>query len=82
MLKQWQKRQPQKFIPTEDIFSNIHAGDRIFISTGCGEPQYLVSQLVAYVEAHPKAFFDAEVLQVWTKGSPVRIRPPRPGKKQ
>lgn len=68
MLKQWQKRQPQKFIPTEDIFSNIHAGDRIFISTGCGEPQYLVSQLVAYVEAHPKAFFDAEVLQVWTMG--------------
>jgi acyl-CoA hydrolase/GNAT superfamily N-acetyltransferase len=68
MLKQWQKRQPRKFIPTEDIFSNIHAGDRIFISTGCGEPQYLVSQLVAYVEAHPKAFFDAEVLQVWTMG--------------
>lgn len=68
MLKQWQKRQSHKFISTDDIFSNIHAGDRIFISTGCGEPQYLVGRLVAYVEAHPKAFFDAEVLQVWTLG--------------
>jgi acyl-CoA hydrolase/GNAT superfamily N-acetyltransferase len=68
MLKQWQKRQSHKFISTDDIFSNIHAGDRIFISTGCGEPQYLVGRLIAYVEAHPKAFFDAEVLQVWTLG--------------
>jgi acyl-CoA hydrolase/RimJ/RimL family protein N-acetyltransferase len=68
MLKQWQKQYPEKFISTDDIFGNIHAGDRIFISTGCGEPQYLVSRLVAYVEAHPKAFFDAEVLQVWTLG--------------
>ncbi len=68
MLEQWQKRYPQKFASTDDIFKNIHAGDRIFIATGCGEPQYLVSRLVAYVEAHPKAFFDAEVLQVWTLG--------------
>ncbi len=68
MLKKWQKRQSHKFISTDDIFSNIHAGDRIFISTGCGEPQYLVGRLIAYVEAHPKAFFDAEVLQVWTLG--------------
>ena len=68
MLKRWQKQHPGKFSPTDSIFDNIHAGDRIFISTGCGEPQYLVSRLVAYVEAHPKAFFDAEVLQVWTLG--------------
>lgn len=68
MLKQWQKERPEKFIPTDNIFGKIHAGDRIFISTGCGEPQHLVGRLVAYVEAHPKAFFDAEVLQVWTLG--------------
>ncbi|MFY9542557.1 MAG: acetyl-CoA hydrolase, partial [Dethiobacteria bacterium] len=68
MLEHWQKQYPHKFVSTDDIFKNIHAGDRIFISTGCGEPQYLVNQLAAYVEAHPKAFFDAEVLQVWTLG--------------
>ncbi|MGB4680946.1 MAG: hypothetical protein WBH65_00285, partial [Dethiobacteria bacterium] len=42
MLEQWQKRYPQKFASTGDIFNHIHAGDRIFIATGCGEPQYLV----------------------------------------
>ncbi len=59
---------PEKF-PTEDrIFSNIHPGNRIFIGTGCGEPQRLVKALINYVQSHPKAFFDTELLQVWTLG--------------
>ncbi|MEM4161459.1 MAG: GNAT family N-acetyltransferase [Thermoplasmata archaeon] len=62
------EKYPQKFIPEEQIFSKINRGDRIFIGTGCGEPQYLVSQLVKYVESHPKAFFDAEVFHLWTLG--------------
>ena len=45
-----------------------HAGSRIFIGTGCGEPQCLVKALINYVRSHPKAFFDAELLQVWTLG--------------
>jgi acyl-CoA hydrolase/ribosomal protein S18 acetylase RimI-like enzyme len=59
---------PEKFVSEEKIFSHIHRGDRIFIGTGCGEPQYLVRALVKYVESHPKAFFDAEVFHVWTLG--------------
>ena len=47
---------------------NIHPGNRIFIGTACAEPQYLVKSLINYVESNPKAFFDAEVLQVWTLG--------------
>jgi acyl-CoA hydrolase/GNAT superfamily N-acetyltransferase len=62
------KEFPDKFASEESIFSKIHPGDRIFISTACGEPQYLVNSLVKYVESHPKAFFDAELLQVWTLG--------------
>ena len=58
----------EKFAPEAAIFSHIHRGDRIFISTGCGEPKYLVNTLIKYVESHPKAFFDAEVIQVWTLG--------------
>jgi len=58
----------EKFAPEAAIFSHIHRGDRIFISTGCGEPRYLVNTLIKYVESHPKAFFDAEVIQVWTLG--------------
>ena len=59
---------PNKLAPLEDIFCKIRAGDRIFISTGCGEPQYLVQKMAEYVESNPKAFFDAEILQVWTLG--------------
>lgn len=63
-----QNKYPEKFAPLSDIYSKIKAGDRIFISTGCGEPQYLVRSLVDYVESHPKAFYDTEILQVWTLG--------------
>lgn len=62
------KRYPQKFVSEERIFRHVHRGARIFIGTGCGEPQYLVRALIQYVESHPKAFFDAEVFHVWTLG--------------
>ena len=62
------EKYPEKFVPEEKVFSHINRGDRIFIGTGCGEPQYLVHALVNYVEKNPKAFFDAEVLSVWTMG--------------
>jgi len=61
-------RYANKIAPLESIFSNIHRGDRIFVGTACGEPQFLVKSLVDYVESNPKAFVDAEVLQVWTLG--------------
>jgi len=59
---------PQKFALEKEIFQNIHRGDRIFLHTGCGEPQYLVKALTEYLKKHPKAFFDAEVFHVWTLG--------------
>jgi len=59
---------PKKLVPEEKVFSHIHRGDRIFIGTGCGEPQYLVRALIDYVQSHPKAFFNAEVFHVWTLG--------------
>jgi acyl-CoA hydrolase/GNAT superfamily N-acetyltransferase len=59
---------PEKFLPENDIFSHIHPGDRIFVGTGCGEPQCLVRGLITYVQSHPKAFYDTEVLQVWNLG--------------
>ncbi|HOZ45434.1 MAG TPA: GNAT family N-acetyltransferase [Candidatus Hydrogenedentes bacterium] len=65
-LDEFRTEYPMKFASEEEVFSHIHPGDRIFIGTGCGEPQYLVRALVSFVEAHPKAFFDAEVMHVWT----------------
>ena len=67
-LERLRKDYPAKFLPENEVFANIHRGDRIFISTACGEPQYLVRSLIDFVDSHPKAFFDAEVLHVWTLG--------------
>lgn len=67
-LQAIKQQYPEKFVPESIIFSHIHRGDRIFISTGCGEPQYLVHALVNYVQSHPKDLVHAEVIQVWTLG--------------
>ena len=67
-LNEFRKKYPDKFATEKQAFSKIHPGSRIFIGTACAEPQYLVNALVKYVESNPKAFFDAEVLQVWTLG--------------
>jgi acyl-CoA hydrolase/GNAT superfamily N-acetyltransferase len=67
-LERMRREYPDKFASEEHIFSHVHRGDRIFIGTACGEPQYLVGALIQYVESHPKAVFDAEVIHVWTLG--------------
>jgi len=67
-LEETKARYPEKFAREDNVFSHIHRGDRIFIATACGEPQYLVKALINYVSSHPKAFFDAEVFHVWTLG--------------
>ncbi|MGO9013810.1 MAG: GNAT family N-acetyltransferase [Dissulfurispiraceae bacterium] len=67
-LDELKKSYPEKFQPAERIFSHIHPGHRIFIGTGCGEPQFLVRELINYVQSNPKAFFDTELLQVWNLG--------------
>ena len=68
-LEDLKKTWPEKFISEEAIFSHIHAGDKIFIGTGCGEPQYLVQALVNFVGDNPKTFFGIELIQIWTQGT-------------
>ena len=68
LYAKWKKLYPDKFVSEERVFHNIHRGNRIFIGTACGEPQYLVRALIKYVESHPKGLFDAEILHVWTLG--------------
>ncbi len=67
-MDELRKKYPEKFGSEATIFGHIHQGNRIFIGTGCGEPQYLVLALIRYVESHPTAFYDAEVFHVWTLG--------------
>ncbi len=59
---------PEKFADENTIFSHIQKGDRIYISTACGEPQYLINALTNYTESNPKAFVETELLHVWTLG--------------
>jgi len=67
-LDDWGKIYPEKFVPEEEIFRHIRRGDHIFVASGCGEPQYLVQAMVNYVESHPKAFFDTEIIHVYSFG--------------
>lgn len=67
-LEEIKKSYPEKFVSEEKMFKKIHRGDRIFIGTACGEPQYLVKALTEFASKHPKAFFDAELYHVWTLG--------------
>ncbi|MBN2438594.1 MAG: GNAT family N-acetyltransferase [Deltaproteobacteria bacterium] len=67
-LDGWKKLYPEKFAAEENIFSHIRRGDHIFVVSGCGEPQYLVQALVNYVESHPKAFFDTEIIHIYSFG--------------
>ncbi len=54
-LEAMKKRWPKKFWPEIAIFQQIHPGDRIFVGTGCGEPQHLVGALKRYVEKSPNS---------------------------
>lgn len=67
-LAGFKKAYPKKFVSEDDIFSHIRRGDHIFVASGCGEPQYLVQAMIRYVQSHPKAFFDAEIIHIYSLG--------------
>ena len=67
-LDEMKKRWKKKFWPENAIFEEIHPGDRIFVGTGCGEPQHLVGALKSYVEKRPNSLLGAEMIHVWTLG--------------
>ena len=67
-VEEMRKKFPEKFVPEERVFDAIRRGDHLFVGTGCGEPQHLISALAEYVDSHPKAFFDTEVFHVWSLG--------------
>lgn len=59
---------PGKFVTEDEAFSAIRRGDRLFISTGCGEPQHLTNALVDYVQTKRGSILGTEILHVWTLG--------------
>jgi len=67
-IEELRKVYPEKFATEKTIFGDIKLGAHMFVSTACGEPQYLLKALVGYIESYPKAFLDAELFQVVTLG--------------
>jgi acyl-CoA hydrolase/GNAT superfamily N-acetyltransferase len=67
-VEYWRKKYPEKFAGEEEIFKNIRRGSRIFISTACGKPQYLVDALTKHVESFPAAAGRAGSFFTWTLG--------------
>jgi acyl-CoA hydrolase len=50
----------EKYFSAEEALSRIKKGSRVFVGSGCGEPQYLIEQLIALADK----MFDVEILHV------------------
>lgn len=47
-LPEWQQKLPKdKVVTTQDALASIKNGCRVFLGTGCGEPQHLIHAMVA-----------------------------------
>ena len=47
-LSEWQQKLPKdKTVTKEEALASIKNGCRVFLGTGCGEPQYLIHAMVA-----------------------------------
>jgi len=67
-LEELRSSYPEKFVAEENAFRHMRAGDRIFVGTGCGEPQHLINVMLKHVDSHALLYKDAAPLQVWTLG--------------
>ena len=43
----WQEKYPETVVTAAEAVSHVHPGQRVFVGTGCGQPQELVRALVA-----------------------------------
>ncbi len=64
----WKGKYPGKFVAEHEIFKNIKRGCRIFTSTACGRPQYLIDALTKYIDSQPKTSRKADAFFTWSLG--------------
>ncbi|MGC9325769.1 MAG: acetyl-CoA hydrolase, partial [Desulfomonilia bacterium] len=67
-IEQLKELYPEKFLKEDDIFRQIRRGDKIFVGSGCGEPQHLIKIFMRYAQAHPRAIFDTGLSHLLTMG--------------
>src|SRR5512143_638186 len=61
----WKERYAHIVLPRDEALAKIQRGARIFVGSGCAQPQYLVQGLAS----HPSAVADSEILHMLTLGS-------------
>jgi acyl-CoA hydrolase/GNAT superfamily N-acetyltransferase len=66
----WEDLYKSKQMTAKQAINKIRAGDRIFICTGCGQPQSLVDELVS----SDNDIVDAEIYHLLTSGDAPYIR--------
>ncbi|MFW9873243.1 MAG: GNAT family N-acetyltransferase [Candidatus Thorarchaeota archaeon] len=62
--KKWREKWKEKEITAENGVSKIIPGNRVFIDSGCSEPQLLISELIK----HSERLIDTEILHFLTIG--------------
>lgn len=60
----WREKWKDKEISAEDAIKKIIPGNRVFIDSGCSEPQLLTSELIK----HSEKLIDSEILHFLTIG--------------
>ncbi len=68
MVEALRSGHPEKFTTIEKAFSHIRRGGRIFVSTACAVPGYLVRSLVEYAAANPDLLPRDEIIHAYTLG--------------
>ncbi len=66
----WEKLYEKKIMSAKAAIRKVNPGDRIFIGTGCGQPQVLVDELVN----DDNDIVDAEIYHLLTQGDAPYIR--------
>jgi acyl-CoA hydrolase/GNAT superfamily N-acetyltransferase len=68
MMEGLRAKHPEKFTTLEKAFSHIRRGGRIFVSTACAVPRFLVRSLVEYAGANPGFLPEDEIIRAYTLG--------------
>jgi len=67
----WKDKYAHLIRSSSEAIKMINPGDRIFIGTGCGQPQHLVNALVE----HGDHIYDAHVIHLLTMGTAPYVHP-------
>ena len=72
-VENWKRCYAERLMSARDALLKIRSGSRIFLSPGCGEPQFLLNELVK-LGATESALSDVEIVHMLTLGSAPHVQ--------